>query len=241
MSHSIARLVGAIDSTLEVEQAAEFPVWGQRADLDADETACLSAELRAGRSVDDREFDRIYDGRWREPSDVHWTRLGIASRIVSLLKMQQGEVLLDVGSGAGKFCLIGALTSPGDFVGVERRRNLVDVARAAQRKLRATRVQFLCGDALDVDWNPFDCIYLFNPFEEHLMEATSRVDNSVSFSKDDHARYVAETRKKLEGVPPGTRIAIYYGFGAPVPDSFSLMHSEVHDLGQLNIWRQYES
>ena len=85
--------------------------------------------LRAGWELTDLEFDRVYPSWVRRLSDMHWTPVEVARRAAALLAVDPTTRVLDVGSGVGKFCLIGALTTRATFVGIEQRENLVTVAR----------------------------------------------------------------------------------------------------------------
>ncbi|MBI3542695.1 MAG: hypothetical protein HY075_05405 [Deltaproteobacteria bacterium] len=60
----------------------------------------------------------------------------MARRAAELLTDGRAARVLDVGSGAGKFCLVGALSSKGRFVGIERQRRLVDLSRELAARLR---------------------------------------------------------------------------------------------------------
>jgi SAM-dependent methyltransferase len=198
----------------------------------------ISQALALGTRVTDVRFDRVYEGRWREPSEAHWSPIRVAQRAVELLRPKKKEAVLDIGSGAGKFCLIGALTSPAQFVGVERRPALVEAANLAKQKLGAARARFVHGDALKFDWESFDCLYFFNPFGEHLLQATWRIDNSVPFSEADHAASVSEAYQKLSRLRAGARVALYWGYGEAMPDSFQLLRRERHGAGDLEVWRK---
>ena len=48
-----------------------------------------------------------------------------ATDLADYLVKKSGTKILDIGSGAGKFCLIGAIHTKGNFTGVEQRENLV--------------------------------------------------------------------------------------------------------------------
>ena len=43
-------------------------------------------------------------------------------------RLKPGEVVLDIGCGPGKFCIVGALATTGRFTGVEQRKHLCDAA-----------------------------------------------------------------------------------------------------------------
>jgi SAM-dependent methyltransferase len=219
-------------------RVVQFPVQGQAAELSTSAAGVVAEALRRGEPVDDEQFDRIYEGRWREPSEVHWTSTDIVRRVVSLLSLSERDVVFDVGSGVGKFCIAGSLLSRARFVGVERRPELVEAARRAQRTLNAENAQFFCGDALRCDWAIYDCVYMFNPFEEHLMSASSRVNNSVFFSEAAYLSCVEETKAKLETLKPGARAVLFWGYGGDMPDSFVLLHRERRGYGDLEVWQR---
>jgi hypothetical protein len=229
-----------LESTSEgaTGEVIEFRLRRQARELDDAEAVVLANSLRNGELVEDVLVDRIYEGRWREPSEVHWTATQVIQRVVQLLALREGETVLDVGSGVGKFCLVGALASAARFVGVEQRRSLVEVALRAQRRLTVDRVEFLWGNALDLDWSAFTCIYLFNPFEEHLMPAGSRVDNSMPFSEAGYLASIEAARTKLEKLPVGARVVSFWGYGGERPDSFALLHHERHGDGDLEVGRK---
>jgi protein-L-isoaspartate O-methyltransferase len=220
------------------KQRFEFVVQAQAAQLSASEAAALAEALQRGEPVDDAEFDRIYEGHLREASAMHWTSTEVVRRVVKLLSLSEREVVLDVGSGAGKFCLAGSLISPAQFVGMERRPELVAAAKEAQRALGETRATFICGDVLQCDWAEYDCIYMFNPFEEHLMSATSRVNNSVCFSQAEYVSWVEDTRDKFGLLKPGTRVVLFWGYGGNMYEQFRLLHRERHGYGELEVWEK---
>ena len=141
---------------LELELAAE------------DRPARLLAELRAGADVSDERFDRLFPAELRQRSARHWTPAAVARRAVELLAPRPDWEILDIGSGAGKLCILGALLSPASFVGVEQELLLVGAAQSAARAAYATRARFVHGSAFDLDWTRFHGVYLFNPFGELL-------------------------------------------------------------------------
>src|SRR3954471_8285376 len=83
----------------------------------------------------DVEFDDVYDPEIRALSPQHWTPVQVAARAATLLTQAGATRILDVGSGAGKFCIAGALSTDAHFTGVERRGRLVETARRAATRL----------------------------------------------------------------------------------------------------------
>src|SRR5690349_287701 len=128
----------------------------------------LGALLRRGHELDDDEFDEVYPDWGRRMSHVHWTPVAVARCAAQWLVARPGTRVLDVGSGVGKFAIVGSLVTEGVFYGIEQRKHLVDAAQAAARGLRAKSVHFLHGDMTTLDWQLFDAFYLYNPFQEDM-------------------------------------------------------------------------
>src|SRR5262245_15321291 len=129
----------------------------------------LLAALRIRFPVDDAVFDRLYPDHVARLSGVHWTPVAVALRAAELLAPEAGMRGLDVGSGAGKLCCLGAIGRLGMWHGIERDPALVAVAIETARSLEVDRfTQFSAGDALASDWRRFDSLYLYNPFESQL-------------------------------------------------------------------------
>jgi SAM-dependent methyltransferase len=175
--------------------------------------------VRRERAATDRAFDDLVPDELRHLSELHWTPIELAIRATTLLAPRAGTRVLDVGSGIGKMCLVGALSSAATWVGVERFAPLV---RASERLARAlgigSRTKFLHGDAFDLDWNGFDALYLYNPFELALFTGNE--------SDDDYHVQVARTEERLRGLRFGTRVVTLNGFGGVMPSTLELVHQE---------------
>jgi hypothetical protein len=178
-------------------------------------------QLRRGLPVDDAGFDRVYPADVRHLSHVHWTPVAVATLAARFLVGAPGARVLDVGAGAGKLCLIGALVTAGTFHGVEQRATLVEAARAAARLLHAPRTCFEHGDVLDVAWSGFDAFYLYNPFADRL---------------DAFDASVRAVQARLDAARPGTRVATYHGFGGAMPPGYRRGFAGEGELAGLELW-----
>lgn len=143
--------------------------------------------------------------------------------------------MLDVGSGAGKLCLVGSLTTTGVFTGIEKDADLVKVARQIVRQHGIQRVHYVEGDALAADWTAFDAIYLFNPFANDVGVVGERLTNRP-VSEEDFLRLVRKTEEKLATLRSGTRVITYHGFGGTMPAGMAEHHAEVIGPGVLQVW-----
>ncbi len=191
--------------------------------------------LRQGLLIADDHFDQLYPPELQTLSLRHWTPMQIATRAAAFLAQAPGARILDIGSGAGKFCLIGALTTQGHFTGVEQRTSLLDVATAIAQTHRIHNAQFVRSNMLTLDWSEFNAFYFFNPFLEQL-DATARIDLQFRFSEGRHEFYLEAVRKKLSAARIGTRVATYHGFGGSLPEAYKLVLRDLRGTGPLEFF-----
>jgi SAM-dependent methyltransferase len=195
----------------------------------------ISENLSMKETVKDRVFSTLLTSASRRDSKRHWTSLAVAKRAAELLTGAKQCRVLDVGSGVGKFCIVGSLTTPAHFVGIERREALVREARELSAALGATRTEFVCGDISTVDWRSFDAFYLFNPFLENI-DQSARIDLSFDYSQEKYAYFVEATRTKLQRAKRGTRVVTYHGFGGAFPSGYQRELREPWEEDYLELW-----
>jgi hypothetical protein len=182
----------------------------------------LAAALRDGRAPPDRMFDHYLPRALRSVSPRHWTPLEVVVRAAAWLNDLGITSLVDVGSGAGKFCVAAALASDACFVGIEQREDLVRAARElALRFGVAERVRFEHGTFEPHALPPADAYYVYNPFGENLLRVTEQIDLEVELSAERHAREVTAFEGMLHGLPRGAHLLAYNGFGGRMPASFT--------------------
>ncbi|MGE0396221.1 MAG: methyltransferase domain-containing protein [Kofleriaceae bacterium] len=187
------------------------------------------ASLRS-TAILDEQFDRLVPRELQHLSSIHWTPVPVAIRIAALLCPTPRTFVLDVGSGVGKLCSIGALATQATWIGVERHGPFVSAARDIARSLGVTdRTMFVHGDAFAVDWGNFDVLYFYNPFELAFGD-----------ERTDRAGDAARVQKRLAALPGHTRIVTLHGFGGVMPSTFELLyHERLDEIGvDLALWRQ---
>jgi SAM-dependent methyltransferase len=146
-------------------------------------------------------------------------------------------VVLDVGSGVGKFCITAAERLPEvEFVGVEWRPSLIRIARWLASRSRLSNVQFIQADALDLDWSEFDAFYLYNPFAEQLFEGAFKLDGAIAGDPLDFVTYVGAVRERLARARNGTRVVTFHGFGARPPACYKFKGARRSIAGRLELW-----
>jgi SAM-dependent methyltransferase len=164
----------------------------------------------------------------------HWTPLHIARLAAQFLGADKGAKVLDIGSGAGKFCLAAGYYKPeAVFYGVEQRKQLVKHAQAALEMLGLANVHFLCQNLTQLDFTQYDHFYFYNSFYENL-EDTEKIDDSVLCSPRLYDYYHRCLYKKLNSMPAGTKLATYHTIDDGIPLDYHLVEEHLGKI--LKCW-----
>lgn len=196
-------------------------------------TAKTPLHLEKWFSSDDK-LHQLYPGSIRSLARMHWSPLYIAQKVISYLAQSDNIKVLDIGSGVGKFCLTGAFYKPSVlFFGVEQRKNLIEHAEIARKKLGLQNVQFLHRNFTQLNLNDFDHLYFYNAFFENL-DGTDKIDNEIVYSNELYNYYTIYLYNQLERMPPGTKVATYCSWDDEIPPSYKL--AETHFDYLLKFW-----
>jgi SAM-dependent methyltransferase len=190
---------------------------------------------RTGPKITEDAFDRVFPEAIHRCSGRFWTPVEVARRAAAFLAPCPSARVLDVGSGVGKFCIVGALATGASFSGIEHRPHLVAIANRASRELGAARTEFAVGTIEDVDWSLYDGFYFFNPFEENVWTQDC-FDRSVVLSEERFWNDLAFVEWVLALAPVGTRVATFHGFGGRIPPTYQLVDQQPHRGGILRFW-----
>lgn len=189
------------------------------------------------RDSEDATFDSIYPPTIRAISRRFWTPVAVARRATQLFRQAGARSVVDVGSGVGKFVLVGAATAPGMcFVGIEHREHLVDTARKVQAQLQIPNAFFSVGEATDVPRLGFDGLYFFNPFAENLFDDGAQIDREVELTESRFFRDVLRIERGLRAARLGTAIVTYHGMSGRMPACYELSESERAGSDWLRLW-----
>jgi SAM-dependent methyltransferase len=195
----------------------------------------IISHLKAGISVGDDFFDAMYAPPMRAVSEFHFTPVEVAKFAAQALVGYPGAKVLDIGSGAGKFCMVGAACTSGYFTGVEQRESLCLLSRQLAKRYELPNVAFIHANITTIEFAAFDAFYLFNPFYEHIYPA-GQIDTSVSLERHLYDEYSQVVSGKLARLPKGTRLATYFSYGDEIPDSYQV--ESAHFTGYLKIWKK---
>lgn len=150
------------------------------------------------------------------------------ARVADWLRQTQVQSVVDIGSGAGKFCVAASLLTSCRFIGLEQRASLVDMARALATLFDvADRVTFLTGDFGALPTTVADAYYLYNPFGEYDFDSNQYAELDVPFNDQTLARDLFAVTHLLSLAPAGTLVITYNGFGGALPRSYEQIAVDV--------------
>ncbi len=186
-------------------------------------------------SLRDEEFDSLYPIKIRKVSGTHWTPVDVAKNAIEFLNEKGKQAVLDLGSGAGKFCLVAAANSDAIITGVEQRENLVQLSRKLAAKYQVLNLNFIHDDLQRIDFAQYDAFYFFNAFEENI-NLLNKLDKDDQINIDLYTSYIMLIRDKFAALPKFTRIVTYCGEAKEIPDCYRLVKSG--SKGKLRFWQK---
>ena len=183
--------------------------------------------------ISDKSFDDCFPVEIERQSARHWAPAAIVKRAAKYLVHKPGIKVLDIGSGVGKFCVIGAACNNGFFTGVEQRENLCLLAANAAQRFNVTNVKFIHANVTQVDFNQYNAFFFYNAFYENV-EPDGAIDTSVDLNASLYHEYTAQLTDKLLAMPKGTRLVTYWGEW--VPRGYNLVYTNGNDA--LRFWEK---
>ena len=199
----------------------------------------MTGAIQAGPTRANDAFDRWLPEELRDRSLEYWTPLPVLARVAEWLRETQVRTVVDIGSGAGKFCVATALLTSCRFIGLEQRASLVDTARALATLFDvADRVTFLKGDFGALPTPVADAYYLYNPFGEYDFDSERYAELDVPFNDQTLARDLFAMTHLLSLAPAGTLVITYNGFGGALPRSYEQIAVDVRFPCALRLWRK---
>lgn len=187
------------------------------------------------QSISDEEFDSIFPEDVKDHSNRHFTSVFLSQKAAQYLANDEEIEILDIGSGTGKFCLVGAICTNAHYTGVEHRKYLVEIANEIANRFVVTNVSFVHENILNIDFRTYDAFYIFNPFLE-THDPSARMDGSVKLEADDYITFKNYVHDQLEKKKIGTRIASYWTSVEQIPDSYEIVSKHFGDT--LCFWNK---
>lgn len=185
--------------------------------------------------IEDPLFNTVYPLHIKKLSERHWTPVEVAKLAADYLVDQQKCKVLDIGSGAGKFCLIGAASTKGHFYGVEQRKELVKLSQRIAKKHQIPNVQFMHANITEISFSNYDAFYFYNPFYENV-DNSVLIDTKIVLDEKLYIKYSEYVEHQLKKTPKGTRLVTYWSKWLEIPEEFDLEFTAYN--GELNFWEK---
>lgn len=183
----------------------------------------------------DEELDAFFPMKMRKLSGTQWSPVSVAKKAIEFLVKDAGTKVLDLGSGAGKFCVVAAKYSKGEIYGIEQRENLVVLSRKLAKTYHLDNVNFIHGDIKKVNLSNYAAFYFFNSFEENI-NLTDKLDKENAIDVEHYEQYISYLNRELDKLPVGVKIVTYCGQGREIPESYVLVKSS--NKGKLIFWEK---
>ena len=191
--------------------------------------------LRLSIDITDEDFNAIYPENISLLARKHWTPVSVAKTASEFLVGRPGTRVLDIGSGAGKFCMVGAAGTKGHFTGIEQRLELVELSRRLSTSYCVPNVKYVHANVTSINFTDYNAFYFYNPFYENISQH-ERIDETVRLDLQLYDTYSLHTVEQLSSLPLGVRLATYHTPITVVPQSFRLVDSLYS--GYLNLWEK---
>lgn len=195
----------------------------------------IAEYLKLNIPIKDSEFDMIYPASFRKMSKRHFTPIDVAIKASQLLTTKPKQKILDIGSGAGKFCFVAGASTEAQYTGVDYRKNLVELCKTITVKHQFKNVHFIHKNILKVDFSKYDAFYFFNSFQEQI-DKTAKMDDEIETSLENFKIFSEYLKTQFENMPHGTRIVTYHVNSSQIPDSYRLV--SMHFNGLLMCWEK---
>ena len=110
-------------------------------------------KIKSHQSLSDNEFNSIYPLSIQALSPRHLTPIEVGKKASQFLCFKDGLKVLDAGSGAGKFCMIGAAIQPScTFYGIDFREKLIHSSNKLKEKYNISYVQYVRDNLMNVNF-----------------------------------------------------------------------------------------
>lgn len=183
----------------------------------------------------DESFNLLYPDTLQDVSETHFTPVDVSKIAAVYLSDNADTKILDIGSGAGKFCIVGSICTKGNFTGIEQRASLHQIAFDLSIQHALQNINFIHGNVIDLKFKDYNAFYCFNPFYEHICPP-GKMNDEIEINTAFYDLYSVYVKEQLDSMPIGTRLVTYFSYLHEVPESYQLMDSQFDD--KLKMWKK---
>lgn len=191
--------------------------------------------MKLNEEVKDEEFDQLYPEPVRKLANRHFTPIAIAKQAAAFLSNNSRAKILDIGSGAGKFCMVGSVFTNAHFTGVEQREYFYHLSNTILKYHHLHNVKFIHSNITKIKFTDYNAIYFFNSFHENI-DSSALLDCTVDTGIELYTLYTQYVNEQLSRMPGGTRLVTYWSNGKEVPSEYRILSSDYK--GKLLFWEK---
>tara|TARA_R110002033_G_scaffold72897_1_gene124148 strand:- start:100119 stop:100715 length:597 start_codon:yes stop_codon:yes gene_type:complete len=185
--------------------------------------------------IGDNLFNTLYPLPIKKLSEFHWTPVEVAKLAANYLVDKPKCKILDIGSGAGKFCLIGAASTNGLFYGVEQREGLVKLSQRIAKTHHIKNVEFIHANITQISFSQYEAFYFYNSFYENIGRFCA-IDTAIPLDEKLYFTYSEYVQNQLKQTLIGTRLVTYWSDWLEIPEGFDLELTAFNS--KLNFWEK---
>jgi len=191
--------------------------------------------LKLNINIPDNDFNAIYPAKIELLARKHWSSVSACRLASEFLVDKPGTKVLDIGSGAGKFCLIGAANTKGHFTGVEQRGDLVHLCNRLSESYQIHNVNFIHANITSINFTDYNAFYFYNSFYENI-DVLNSIDDTVRLDPQLYHKYSRHLVEQLASLPIGTRLVTLCSPLNIIPQSYRLQDTD--PSGLLKFWEK---
>jgi hypothetical protein len=196
----------------------------------------LFENIKSDLTVIDSDFDVIFPKDIQKFTRLHFSPIEVSKYVARFLTANKSNArILDIGSGAGKFCFIGSLTTQGFFVGIEQRESLHYIANDIAETYAIANTDFILDNVINLSFTDFEGFYIFNSFYENV-SFDENITDEVNLKQPNYDTYSAYVKEELDKMPIGTRLATYFCSKSIAPDSYIQIEDTFNK--NLKLWEK---
>ncbi|MBA4056424.1 MAG: SAM-dependent methyltransferase [Marivirga sp.] len=191
--------------------------------------------LKLNIDITDYDFNAIYPEKVSNLARKHWSSVSVSKLASEFLVDRPGTKVLDIGSGAGKFCMIGATNTKGHFTGVEQRHELAELSTRIAQSYQIHNAKFIHANITSINFSDYDAFYFYNSFYENI-DRVNKIDDTVILDIKLYHLYSVHIVEQFASLPLGARLVTYCSPLNIIPQTFKLQDSS--NGGLLKFWEK---
>ena len=181
----------------------------------------------------ERNFLKQLPSKFKDLDADYWSSYHEIEQSCTWLKSCKN--ILDLGSGVGKFCIIGTQLLGSNFFGVDHNLKVHQQSQIILKNLKGHRVKFIHGDLFDISLIKYDGFYIYNPFVENI-SIGKKIDQSINYNEVHYNKLHDRLMQKLNEINIGSLVVNNSFTTDYFNEDFELLDG--HSETSLTLWKK---